>query len=124
MARIALVGGAGYVGAAYTVALAELGHDIVGLDLDLQKVDLLCRGCSPIYESGLEELLRRGLRNGRLRFTTSYAEAIPDADFVFICVGTPPDGTGRAETSYVVAATREIARHSTGHTFRNTPPMA
>lgn len=126
MTRITVVGGAGYVGAAYSVALAELGHDVIGLDLDAGKIAMLSAGKTPIFEAGLEERLQRSLLTGRLRFTTSHADAMPDADFIFICVGTPPDSSGRAETSHVVAATREIACNCTGHTIivnKSTMPI-
>ena len=83
MSRIAVIGGAGYVGASYAAVLAELGHEVIGLDLDARKVGMLSRGEPPIHEPGLGELLERGLSAGRLRFTTEYADAAPDAEFAF-----------------------------------------
>ena len=126
MATITIIGGAGYVGLAYGVALAELGHEVVGLDVDGAKVSALADGHSPIYEPGLDELLQRGLENGRLRFTTDYALAVPEADFAFICVGTPADANGRAEMRYILAAARAIAEHACGQTIvvnKSTMPV-
>lgn len=126
MARIAIVGGGGYVGLTYGAALAELGNDVTGLDTDSAKVFALSTGESPIFEPGLDDLLRRNLTNGRLRFTTDYADAIPDADFAFICVGTPPDSSGRADTRYIAAAAQAIGQHGRGHTIvvnKSTMPV-
>lgn len=126
MTKIAVVGGAGYVGLSYAAAFAELGYDVVGLDTDEAKVGALSAGSSPIFEPGLEDLLRRGLQNGRLRFTTEYRDAVPDADYVFICVGTPSDITGQAQMLYVKSAARSIAKHGRGHTFivnKSTMPV-
>ena len=116
MAGIAIIGGAGYVGLTYAAAFAELGHDVVGLDVDAAKVEALRGGRSPIFEPGLDELLARGLASGRLRFTTDYAEAVPGADFAFVCVGTPSDAHGRADMQYVAAAARSIGAQGRGHT--------
>jgi UDPglucose 6-dehydrogenase len=112
MADIAIVGGGGYVGLAYAVAFAELGHRVVGLDTDQAKVVALQSGQSTIYEPGLDDLLQRGLTSGRLAFTTDYAVALATAEVAFICVGTPPDEVGRADTTYVAAAARGIATHA------------
>jgi UDPglucose 6-dehydrogenase len=124
--KIAVVGGAGYVGLAYAVAFAALGHDVVGLDQDADRIWALRAGVAPIFEPGLEELLRRGLESGRLRFTTDYAQAIADAEFAFICVGTPTDSAGRAETKHIMAAARGIAEHGRDHTIvvnKSTMPI-
>ena len=117
MARIAVIGGAGYVGLTYAAAFAELGHDVVGLDLDANKVKALGEGRSPIFEPGLDELIARGAGEGRLRFTTDYAAAVPAAEFAFVCVGTPSDANGRADMRYVAAAARAIGAHGRGHTI-------
>ena len=113
VARIAIVGGGGYVGLAYAAAFADLGHDVVGLDTDQGKIVALKAGRSTIYEPGLDDLLHRGLASRRLSFTTDYARALACAEFAFICVGTPPDEIGRADTTYVAAAARGIATHAT-----------
>jgi len=117
LARISIIGGAGYVGLAYAAALADLGHEVWGLDLDDAKVQALSAGHCPIYEPGLAELIQRGLSTGRLRFTTDYGQAVPGAEFLFLCVGTPSDEQGRADLSYVVEATKSLARHLDGHTI-------
>ncbi|MGN6360251.1 MAG: 3-hydroxyacyl-CoA dehydrogenase NAD-binding domain-containing protein, partial [Thermomicrobiales bacterium] len=88
MARIAVIG-SGYVGLGTGAVFADQGNQVVGVDLDAAKVTQMNAGQSPIFEPGLEELLARGRRSGRLAFTTDYAAAVPDAEFVFICVGTP-----------------------------------
>jgi len=97
MARICIVGGSGYVGLGYAAALADLGNDVIGLDVAADRVAALNRGEPLIYEPGLEELLSRNLAAGRLRFTTDYTAAVPGADFVFLCVGTPSLSNGDAD---------------------------
>jgi len=116
VARIAIIGGAGYVGLTYAAAFAELGHDVVGLDIDATKVATLSGGKAPIFEPGIDELLGRGLAAGRLRFTTDYAEAVPAAEFAFVCVATPSDADSRADLRFVAAAARAIGLHGRGHT--------
>ena len=111
MARICIVGGSGYVGLGYAAALADLGNDVVGLDVAADRVAALNRGEPLIYEPGLEELLQRNLAAGRLRFTTDYAEAVPGAEFVFLCVGTPSLSDGDADMRQVRAAAVAIGRH-------------
>jgi len=126
MARITVIGGVGYVGLSYAAAFADLGHDVVGLDVDADKVAALTAGRSPIYEPGLEELLRRGQSSGRLRFTVDYGDAVPDAEFVFICVGTPSDGAERADMRFVASAARLVGQHGSGHTVvvnKSTMPV-
>lgn len=126
MAAIAVIGGGGYVGLAYAVAFAELGHEVTALDVDAAKVASLSEGRCPIFEPGLEQLLQRGLENERLRFTTDYEAAIPGADFAYICVGTPPGPSGRADVKYILAAARAVGRHARGHTIvvnKSTVPV-
>jgi len=112
--RIAVVG-TGYVGLVAGTCFAESGNTVVCVDIDQKKVDALRRGEVPIYEPGLEELLRRNVKDGRLSFTTSYAEGIPRAEVVFIAVGTPPGEDGSADLKYVLAAARSIGEHLTGY---------
>ena len=112
--RIAVVG-TGYVGLVAGTCFAESGNDVVCLDIDEKKIEQLARGHVPIYEPGLEELMKRNVADGRLRFTTSYAEAIPDAEVVFIAVGTPPGEDGSADLKYVRAAARSIGEHMKGY---------
>jgi UDPglucose 6-dehydrogenase len=111
MAKVCVVGGSGYVGLGYACALAELGHEVVGLDVAAERVAALNRGEPLIYEPGLDELLTRNLAAGRLRFTTDYGEAVPEADFVFLCVGTPSLSDGEADLRQVRAAAIAIGRH-------------
>ena len=103
--------GTGYLGAVHAAAMAELGHDVVAIDVDQAKIDLLASGQAPFFEPGLPELLQRSLATGRLRFTTDYAEAA-DADVHFVCVGTPQRaGEFAADLRYVDAAFGELAKH-------------
>jgi UDPglucose 6-dehydrogenase len=108
MTPICVVGGGGYVGLGYAVALAEMGHQVVGLDIDATRVDRLNTGESPIFEAGLPEMLRRNLDAGRLRFTTDYADAVPGSTFVFLCTGTPSLSDGEADLRQVRAAAASI----------------
>lgn len=101
--------GTGYVGLGTAVLLAYLGYQVTGLDVDAEKVRVLQNGDIPIHEPGLAELMRQSA--GNLRWTTDYAEAIPDADVIFICVGTPPLPDGRPDLKYVARAAESIARH-------------
>ncbi|MCA9061891.1 MAG: UDP-glucose/GDP-mannose dehydrogenase family protein [Planctomycetaceae bacterium] len=103
--------GTGYVGLVTGTCFAESGNDVTCLDVDSRKVELLNRGGIPIYEPGLEELVRRNAVSGRLKFTTDYHEAISDARCVFICVGTPQDHNGAADLKYVQAAAESMAPH-------------
>lgn len=126
MPPIAVVGGAGYVGLAYSVLLADLGHEVVSVDMDPARIGLLCQGVVPNHEPGLDALLTRTLDSGRLRFTTDYAQAVPDAEFVFICVGTPSTPSGAADTSAIADAAQKIARHARNHTIvvnKSTMPV-
>ena len=111
MAKICIVGGSGYVGLSYAVALAELEHDVTGVDIAAARVASLNRGESPLHEPGLAALLARTLAAGRLRFTTSYDAAVPGAAFVFLCVGTPSLSNGEADMRQVRAAAAAIGEH-------------
>lgn len=117
MTRICVVGGGGYVGLGYAVALAELGHQVVGLDIDAGRVERLNRGDSPIYESGLPEMLHRNLTLGRLRFTAEYGDAVPGSEIVFLCTGTPSLSDGEADLRQVRSAASSIGRHLHPETF-------
>jgi UDPglucose 6-dehydrogenase len=112
--RIAVIG-TGYVGLVAGTCFAESGNDVVCLDIDQEKVAKLRTGIVPIYEPGLEELLKRNVHDGRLRFTTRYEEAIPGAQVAFIAVGTPPGEDGSADMKYVLSAARSIAQNMTGY---------
>ncbi len=107
--KIAVIG-TGYVGLVTGTCLAETGHRVTCVDLDARKIATLRAGGIPIYEPGLEELVKRNVRDGRLDFTTSTADAVRDVDVAFIAVGTPPGETGEADLSYVLAAAEQIGR--------------
>lgn len=108
--RIAIIG-AGYVGLTSATVYAKLGHTVYAVRKDADKVEMLKRGEVPFYEPGLLELVEEGVVNGRLIPTTSYAEAVPPSEVIFICVGTPPLASGEADLSQVFAAAREIAEN-------------
>ena len=106
--RLTMVG-TGYVGLVTGVCFAGTGNDVTCLDLDPRKIESLKQGRCPIYEPGLEELLERNIKNGRLRFTTDATDAYKHAEVIFICVGTPSDSAGHADLKYVMAAADDIA---------------
>ncbi len=103
------VAGTGYVGLVAGVCFAEKGHDVICVDVDENKVKLMKSGKSPIYEEGLEELLDKNYKEGRLDFTTDYKIAYKDADAIFIGVGTPELPDGSANLSFVATVSRQIA---------------
>lgn len=105
--------GVGYVGLVTGACFADLGNRVVALDIDSDRVENLRRGLLPIYEPGLEEMVRRNVAAGRLSFTDSYAEGLRDAEFVFIAVGTPQGVDGEADLQYVRSAAESIAQHMT-----------
>ncbi len=124
--RIAMIG-TGYVGLVSGACFAEFGPTVTCVDVDAEKVERLRRGEIPIYEAGLEALVNKGLSAGRLSFTTELAEAVRDADAVFIAVGTPSRrGDGHADLRFVEAAAVEIAKALTGYTVvvtKSTVPV-
>ncbi|MFC5815438.1 UDP-glucose dehydrogenase family protein [Nonomuraea harbinensis] len=104
--------GTGYLGITHAACMADLGYEVLGLDIDADKVRCLNNGELPIHEPGLEPVLRRGLDSGRLRFTTSYEEAGAFGDVHFVCVGTPQKkGEYAADVSYIDAAIDSLAPH-------------
>ncbi|MFN5919943.1 MAG: UDP-glucose dehydrogenase family protein, partial [Bacteroidota bacterium] len=105
--KIAVVG-TGYVGLVTGTCLAEVGIDVICIDIDSQKIENLKKGILPIYEPGLEELVTRNTDAKRLHFSTSLAESIKGCDIAFIAVGTPPGEDGSADLKYVLAVAREI----------------
>ncbi|WP_413974989.1 UDP-glucose dehydrogenase family protein [Stenotrophomonas acidaminiphila] len=108
--RVAIFG-TGYVGLVTGTCLAEVGHDVVCVDIDQAKVDGLNRGVIPIYEPGLEPMVKANHAASRLAFTTDAASAIAHGQVVFIAVGTPPDEDGSADLQYVLAVARTIGQH-------------
>jgi len=109
MKNIAVIG-TGYVGLVTGTCFADLGNKVICVDIDLRKIEILKAGGTPIYEPGLEEVIRRNMAAGRLFFTISYAEALADAEFVFIAVGTPSGVDGEADLQYVRMAAESIAK--------------
>lgn len=111
--RISVIG-TGYLGATHAACMAELGFEVIGVDVDQQKIDRLSQGELPFHEPGLPELLVKHVRSGRLRFTTDYSEVGGWADVHFIGVGTPERAADRgADLRYVDAAVRSLAQHIT-----------
>ena len=108
MSKVAVIG-AGYVGLTTGACLADLGNEVVVVDINEEKVALLKRRQVPFYEPGLRELVERNARAGRLSFTTSYLDAVPGAEFAIIAVSTPEGEGGEADLSYVEAAAASIA---------------
>jgi UDPglucose 6-dehydrogenase len=107
--RITMVG-TGYVGLVTGTCFANVGNDVTCLDIDQKKIDKLNNGVSPIYEPGLDELIRRNTKANRLHFTTDAKNAYQSAEVVFICVGTPSDAKGKADLKYVLAAAADIGK--------------
>ena len=103
--------GTGYVGLVTGTCLAEVGNDVLCLDVDVNKINTLKQGGIPIYEPGLEAMVKRNVEAGRLRFTTDVAESAKHGVIQFIAVGTPPDEDGSADLQYVVAAARAIGQN-------------
>lgn len=108
MIKIA-VAGTGYVGLVAGVCFAERGHQVTCVDVDENKIEMMKSGKSPIYEEGLEELMVKNYKAGRLNYTTNYKEAYKDADAIFIGVGTPELPDGSANLAYVATVSRQIA---------------
>lgn len=107
--KIAIIG-TGYVGLVTGTCFADSGNEVLCVDIDAQKVAMLRDGNVPIYEPGLEELVRRNARAGRLSFTDDTAAAVADAEAIFVCVGTPPADDGGPDLQYVFKAVEEVAR--------------
>ncbi|OIN87667.1 MAG: UDP-glucose 6-dehydrogenase [Alphaproteobacteria bacterium CG1_02_46_17] len=119
--------GTGYVGLVSGTCFAEFGVEVICIDKDKSKIDRLKNGEIPIYEPGLEDLVAKQVKAGRLSFTTDLGEAVRDADAVFIAVGTPPRvEDGQADLTYVFQAAEEIAQHLNGYTVivdKSTVPV-
>ncbi len=119
--------GSGYVGLVSGACFAEFGADVVCVDKDASKIDALLQGGIPIYEPGLDELVAKNVKTGRLNFSTDLAGHVGDADLVFIAVGTPTRrGDGHADLQYVYAAAEEVAGYLSGYTVivdKSTVPV-
>jgi UDPglucose 6-dehydrogenase len=109
--RLSVIG-TGYLGVTHAACMADLGYEVIGLDVDEAKIETLRRGTVPFYEPGLDEVLQRAIESGRLTFTTSFAEAAEFADVHFVCVGTPQaPGVQRADLSQVFGSIQSLAPH-------------
>ncbi|HEY8189186.1 MAG TPA: NAD(P)-binding domain-containing protein, partial [Micavibrio sp.] len=124
--RIAMIG-AGYVGLVSGACFAEFGVTVVCVDTDQAKIDRLMQGGIPIYEPGLDDMVRRQVESGRLSFTAAIADAVKGADAVFIAVGTPPRRFDRAaDLSFIYQAARDVAAAMDGYTVivaKSTVPV-
>lgn len=118
--------GTGYVGLVTGTCLADLGNDVICVDVDKKKIDDLNNGIIPIYEPGLEEMVKWNFEKSRLHFSTSLKDSLDDREMVFIAVGTPPDEDGSADLQYVLAVAKEIGQHMKDYTIivdKSTVPI-
>ena len=123
--KIAIVG-TGYVGLVSGTCLAEMGVDVTCIDINEEKIASLREGRIPIYEPGLDEMVRRNVAEGRLKFSTSLPDVLPEVEIVFSAVGTPPDEDGSADLSYVLDVARTFGRHINKYTLlvtKSTVPV-
>src|SRR3989344_6803253 len=103
--------GAGYVGLVAATCFAELGNEVICVDIDSDRISKLKKGIMPIYEPGLKELVDRNAKEGRLEFTTDIKQGIRDSEIIFICVGTPPKEDGSVNLTYVEEVAANIAKY-------------
>src|SRR5215831_11933481 len=118
--------GTGYVGLVAGAGFADMGNDVVCCDIDSDKIARLRAGELPIYEPGLEPLVARNVREGRLAFTTDVERTVVDSEVVFVAVGTPPGTDGEADLTALLAAGRAIGRALSGYTIvavKSTVPV-
>ena len=123
--KIAIVG-TGYVGLVSGTCFAEMGANVTCVDVDTNKIEKLKNGIMPIYEPGLEELVKRNVEYGRLQFTTDLTEVLDDVEVVFSAVGTPPDEDGSADLKYVLAVARQFGQNINKYTIlvtKSTVPV-
>ena len=123
--KVAVIG-TGYVGLVTGVVLAQLGNDVICVDKDQEKVEKLKQGIPPIYEPGIEEMLKQGLKDGFLKISNSIQEATEASEVVFIAVGTPPAEDGTPDLTAVRAVANEIAKHIKKYTVivnKSTVPV-
>ena len=123
--NVAIVG-TGYVGLVSGACFAEMGVNVTCIDINREKIDSIIRGVMPIYEPGLDDLVKRNVKAGRLHFSTDLAKVIDDVEVVFCAVGTPPDEDGSADLSYVVDVARTFARNIRKYTIlvtKSTVPV-
>lgn len=112
--RISVIG-TGYVGLVSGACLSEFGQNVVCMDIDDGKIEKLKKGIIPIYEPGLEDIVKKNYSEGRLKFTTDFKEAVTSADVIFIAVGTPPLEDGSADLQYVLSVARSVAENINGY---------
>src|SRR5437762_6392118 len=110
-----VVVGTGYVGLVTGACLSEVGIEVICVDVNVQKIQNLQKGILPIYEPGLEDIVERNFKNGRLQFSTNLAETIIGAEVVFIAVGTPPGEDGSADLQYVLKVAETVGAHMNGY---------
>lgn len=114
MKKITVIG-VGYVGLVTSTCLSELGHQVIGVDIDKNKIENLKKGIIPIYEEGLEELVKKNSKEERLSFTTEVAEAVKESEVIFIAVGTPPLADGSVNLEYVEKVAEDIGKNMNGY---------
>ncbi|GAH57055.1 unnamed protein product, partial [marine sediment metagenome] len=107
--------GAGYVGLVAGTCFADVGNQVICVDIDREKIDALSRGQLPIYEPGLEEMAKHNLASGRLTFTTNLTEAVEESLIIFLAVDTPPAADGSADLTNVLAVAEQIAKAMNGY---------
>jgi UDPglucose 6-dehydrogenase len=115
--RVCVIG-TGYVGLVTGVCLAHIGHDVICVDNNEEKVKLMQAGQSPIFEPGLSELMQEAIENSRIQFTIDLAKGVSHGEILFIAVGTPPLPTGESDTRYVEAVARGIGAHLSGEEYK------
>lgn len=123
--KIAIVG-TGYVGLVSGACFAEVGIDVTCVDIDSNKIENLRQGIIPIYEPGLDDLVKRNAKEGRLHFTTNLTDCLEEVEVVFCAVGTPPDEDGSADLKYVKEVARTFGRHINHYTIfvtKSTVPV-
>ena len=123
--KIAIIG-TGYVGLVTGTCFSEMGTDVYCVDIDRNKIGNLKKGIIPIYETGLEEMVVRNHKAGRLNFTTDLREVLDEVDVIFSAVGTPPDENGAADLKYVLEVARTIGQNLTKHVLvvtKSTVPV-
>src|SRR6185295_19984469 len=123
--KLAVIG-SGYVGLVTGAGFSDFGNHVTCVDIDQPRIDRLRRGEIPFFEPGLPELVQRNVKQGRLVFTTDTADAVRDAEVVFLAVGTPSRPDGSADLSYVLEAARSVGRGLTGFTVivnKSTVPV-
>jgi len=118
--------GTGYVGLVTGVCLSEIGHFVTCIDIDEKKVNMMKQGISPIYEPGLEDLMKKNIKDGRLNFSSDHKSSFVNSDVIYIAVGTPQKMSGAADLSYIEEAAKSIAYHITSDTVvvtKSTVPV-